>query len=113
MYPQYLFPVLWIGPFFIWLALLSLQNKNGEWRELKQGDWRDFLSWVFAALICGFFWEMWNYHSMVKWIYQVPYFSRFYIFEMPISGYLGYLPFGLECAVVAKVVRGRAVISDQ
>ena len=31
-------------------------------------------------------------------------YSRFYVFEMPISGYLGYLPFGLECAIVTKIV---------
>jgi len=104
-YPQYLFPVLWVGPLIIWLALLGLQNKSWGWEELKLGDWRDLLSWTIAALICGFFWEMWNYHSMVKWVYQVPYFSQFYVFEMPISGYLGYLPFGLECAIVVKMVR--------
>jgi hypothetical protein len=31
----------------------------------------------------------------------VPFVQRFHIFEMPILGYAGYLPFGLECMVVS------------
>jgi hypothetical protein len=57
-----------------------------------------------AALICGFFWEMWNYGSMARWIYNVPYVNRFHLFEMPVLGYAGYLPFGVECAVAAQFV---------
>jgi hypothetical protein len=50
---------------------------------------------------------MWNYYSQAKWIYTVPYVNRFKIFEMPILGYAGYLPFGLECAVVAAWMKGK------
>jgi hypothetical protein len=57
-----------------------------------------------SALLCGFFWEMWNYRSLAKWIYAVPYVNRFHLFEMPILGYAGYLPFGMECAVVADAI---------
>ena len=57
-----------------------------------------------AALLCGFFWEMWNFHSLAKWIYQVPYVQRYPIFEMPLLGYAGYLPFGLECALLGMIV---------
>jgi len=31
------------------------------------------------------------------------YVQRFEIFEMPLLGYLGYLPFGLQCCVVADL----------
>lgn len=48
-----------------------------------------------AALVCGFFWEFWNYGALPKWYYTIPYFGFGKIFEMPILGYLGYLPFGL------------------
>ena len=54
------------------------------------------LALAFAALICGFFWEFWNYWAVPKWTYTVPYVGFFKIFEMPLLGYLGYLPFGLE-----------------
>jgi hypothetical protein len=54
-----------------------------------------------AALFCGFFWELWNVNSLAHWEYSVPFVQRFHIFEMPILGYAGYLPFGLECMVVS------------
>jgi hypothetical protein len=57
-----------------------------------------------AALVCGFFWEMWNYGSLAHWEYAVPYVGQFRIFEMPLLGYAGYLPFGIECAVISNVV---------
>jgi len=45
---------------------------------------------------------MWNFYSLPKWKYDVPFVNRFHIFEMPLLGYAGYLPFGLECAVAAE-----------
>jgi hypothetical protein len=71
---------------------------------LARGDWRGVLSSALAALICGFFWEMWNDYSLAKWTYQVPFVQRFQVFEMPILGYAGYLPFGLMCAVISSMV---------
>lgn len=103
--PDYLFPFLWIGPLGLWTGLELFTRQRSPWPELRRGDWRNFLSWALAALICGFFWEMWNFHALPKWIYQIPWFERFYLFEMPISGYLGYLPFGLECGIVVMVLR--------
>jgi hypothetical protein len=43
---------------------------------------------------------MWNFYSLAKWKYSIPFVHRFEIFEMPVLGYFGYLPFGLECAVI-------------
>jgi hypothetical protein len=71
------------------------------------GDWQRICRYGLAALICGFFWEMWNLHSLAKWIYFVPYVDRFHLFEMPLLGYAGYLPFGLECAVIAELFMKR------
>ncbi|HLY30532.1 MAG TPA: hypothetical protein VKQ36_05865, partial [Ktedonobacterales bacterium] len=50
-----------------------------------------------AAIACGFFWEMWNYYALPKWKYDLPFLNWApHIFEMPLPGWLGYLPFGLE-----------------
>jgi len=55
----------------------------------------------------GFFWEFWNYLSpFVKWKYNVPYVGFLKIFEMPILGYFGYLPFALEIYAFYWFVRG-------
>jgi hypothetical protein len=37
----------------------------------------------------------------------VPFVHRFQIFEMPLLGYAGYLPFGLECLAVADLFLNR------
>ncbi len=50
---------------------------------------------MFATLFTGFFWEMWNFYSIPKWIYTIPYVDFWKVFEMPILGFGGYLPFGL------------------
>ena len=53
-----------------------------------------------AALVCGLAWETWNFYAAAKWVYSVPYVHAFQIWEMPLLGFAGYLPFGLECAAV-------------
>jgi hypothetical protein len=39
---------------------------------------------------------MWNYFAMPKWYYTVPFFDYPKVFEMPLLGYFGYIPFGWE-----------------
>ena len=101
VWPDLLFPLLWLAPVLILTSVQSLRGQTTVLTEAGRGDWRRVWLLAMAALICGFFWEMWNFLSLAKWIYAVPYVHRFRLFEMPILGYAGYLPFGLECAVVA------------
>ena len=72
--------------------------------DLVKGNWRLVISAALAALFCGWFWEMWNYFSLARWEYAVPFVHRFQIFEMPILGYAGYFPFGLECVVIGNLL---------
>lgn len=104
-FPDLLFPLLWIAPLLLLLAFQTLDNQPSAFPELKTGDWRQVYRLCLAALICGFFWELWNWNSLARWIYSVPYVDRFPLFEMPLLGYAGYLPFGLECAVIAGLIR--------
>jgi len=104
-YPKILYPVLWIGPFLGWITLSRLIGIHVDLGGITRGNWCHLLGWGFAALICGFFWEMWNYYSMSKWIYQIPYLHVFEVFEMPVAGYTGYLAFGLECAMAVEIMR--------
>jgi len=106
VWPDVLFGLLWVSPLLIIISLQTLMGRKHRLTSLAHGDWRSVWLVALAALICGFFWEMWNWHSFSKWIYTVPYVSRFKIFEMPLLGFLGYLPFGLECLVVADWVTG-------
>jgi hypothetical protein len=107
VYPEYLFPFLWISPLLILVSLQTLMKKAHVFSSIKHGDWRSVLSSALAALVCGFFWEMWNYYSLARWVYHIPFVQHLQLFEMPLLGYAGYLPFGVECAVVVEMVLGR------
>ena len=104
VWPNFLFSLLWISPLLIIVSLQALMRERHILSDISRGDWRLVISSALAALICGFFWEMWNYGSLAKWVYNIPFVDRFRIFEMPILGYAGYLPFGLECAVIGGML---------
>ncbi len=104
IYPDYLFPLLWVSPLLIIVSMQKLGGQRTILSALSEGRWRKVYLLACAALICGFFWEMWNMFSFAKWIYTVPYVGEFKLFEMPVLGYSGYLPFGLECAVIAELI---------
>jgi hypothetical protein len=105
-FPNYLFPLLWVAPMLLLAAVQTLWGERHVFSDAAGGDWRPVVSAALAALVCGFFWEMWNVYSSPKWIYDVPFVHRFEVFEMPLLGYAGYLPFGVECALVGDLLRG-------
>ena len=102
--PNYFFPSLWISPLLIITCLQALMKEPHLLSQMAEGDWTDAISAALAAMVCGGFWEMWNYFSLAKWQYSVPFVHRYQIFEMPLLGYAGYLPFGLECAVIGSML---------
>ncbi|MGD8368726.1 MAG: hypothetical protein PVG78_13895 [Desulfobacterales bacterium] len=104
VFPNLLFPLLWISPLLIIVSLRTLSGQRHTLSALADGDWRPVVTAAAAALVCGFFWEMWNFFSLARWTYQVPYVHRFTVFEMPVLGYAGYLPFGLECAMAGQLL---------
>ena len=104
VWPNHLFALLWISPLLIIVSLQELMSEPHVLTSVARGDWRLVISSALAALICGFFWEMWNYYSYARWVYRIPFVYRFQVFEMPLLGYAGYLPFGLQCTVVGGML---------
>ncbi len=94
--PQYFFALMWLSLFFIldpinyWLGYDSLIG------DLIQHKFRRLIVFAVSSLTYFVFWEMWNFGNNPKWVYEVPFVGFLKIFEMPILGYLGYLPFGWE-----------------
>lgn len=107
IFREYVFPLVWISPVLVIICLQSLQGRPTVLAPLADGDWRGIVRFSGAALVCGFFWEMWNFGSLARWEYSIPHVDRFRIFEMPLLGYAGYLPFGVECAAIAALLRNR------
>lgn len=104
-FPNALFPLVWIAPGLVIVAIQGLAGEDTIFAPLRRGDWSQIVAAALAALVCGFFWELWNFHSLAKWVYHVPFVDRFHLFEMPAVGFAGYLPFGLECLVIGEAVR--------
>jgi len=98
--PDLVFPLVWVAPPAILVALSALRGEPHALSGIAAGDWRLFAASSLAALACGFFWEMWNFGSLAKWVYAIPYVGALYVFEMPLLGFAGYLPFGVLCAEV-------------
>jgi hypothetical protein len=113
VWSEALFPMLWLAPLLVIGGLQHLLLGETLFRWPRDGDWRPLLQPALAAMICGLLWELWNFGSVAKWHYSIPYVQRFHVFEMPLLGYGGYLPFGIECALVmdlvARMVEGRGV----
>jgi hypothetical protein len=108
---SYLFALVWIG--FVLLLdpinhRLRLPSLLGDFAAGRRGR---FFSLLISGWVCGWLWEFWNYWAAAKWHYIFPLAQGWKIFEMPVPGYLGFLPFALECFamyVTASWVIGRA-----
>jgi hypothetical protein len=106
MWPFYFFPFMWLSVLFViepintWLGHRSLS------RWTRRGDWRPIIALWLGVLVCAFFWEMWNFFSFPKWVYAVPWVDFLPLFEMPLLGYGGYLPFALELYALYHLVVG-------
>jgi hypothetical protein len=103
-YPQWLYPLLWVAPLLVLSSVQALRGEQHVFAPLVRGDWRGIWLAALAALVCGFFWEMWNQYSLAHWEYHVSFVQRFHLFQMPALGYAGYLPFGIECVAIAALV---------
>jgi len=102
--PDPLFFTLWISPLFILLGHALVLDLPHPFDSVITGDLTPVVTYALAALCCGVFWELFNYDSLARWSYAIPYVQVLHIFEMPLLGYAGYLPFGLECAMIIHLV---------
>ncbi|WP_260259754.1 hypothetical protein [Vibrio intestinalis] len=108
-FPKLLFWAVWVGPMAVMTGVLQ---KQGIWNPfagiIKNGNWTAAAVVGLASLCNGFFWEMWNYGSAHPdpslitnpnyWVYDIPYVNLNFIHlptEMPLLGYMGYVPFGI------------------
>ncbi len=106
VFPKYFYPLIWISVYFI-IEPINVKLKNRALiRFTEKGDWRPIISLAIGCLICGFFWEMWNYYSYPKWLYNLPMVNFLHIFEMPVLGFIGYIPFSLELFALYHFVMG-------
>lgn len=93
--PNKTFPLVWIAPFLVIEPWLYLNGYPSLLKQFSQGQRSLSAAAMTAASFTGFWWECWNFYSMPKWVYTVPYVGFWKIFEMPALGYIAYPFFGL------------------
>ena len=105
LFPSQFFFLAWV---FLIPIIEGYNYANGHWcftRDLEQGEAGNLVAAALSGLACGLFWEAWNYWAISKWVYSVPFFERFKIFEMPLLGYFGFIFFSLETILFISTVR--------
>ena len=96
VWPRYFYIFLWLSIFFIIDTINHMSGRRSLVSYTDIRNWSPIISLALGCLMCGFFWEMWNYYAYPKWIYLTPGVEFLYVFEMPLLGYLGYIPFSFE-----------------
>ena len=106
LWPHQAFAGTWLYLFLLLDPLNYFWGRPSILGSLGRGDWRIVVALGVGALVCGWFWEMWNYWAFPKWEYAIPLVDFGRVFEMPVLGYGGYLPFGLEVYAVYHFLSG-------
>ncbi len=95
--PQVFYGLVWLCLVFLLDPVNHFFGRKSTLAHVLARDWRFLVALPLAGVTCGFFWELWNSLALPKWYYTIPFVDRFpHLFEMPLPGYLGYLPFALE-----------------
>ncbi|HET8644902.1 MAG TPA: hypothetical protein VFO85_05405, partial [Vicinamibacteria bacterium] len=108
LWPDAFFHLTW-GSFALLLEPWNRRHARESFlRDLEAGEAGPLARTLLAGLACGLLWELWNYWARAKWIYTVPGFEEWKLFEMPLLGFLGFPPFAVECLVVWRFAQGVA-----
>ncbi len=106
LFPEIFYPFVWISAFLIIEPINILMKNKSIFDYTSSGEWRPIFALAVGCLICGFFWEMWNYNSYPKWKYDLPMVNTLHLFEMPLPGYIGYLVFPFELFAIYNLITG-------
>jgi hypothetical protein len=101
----YMTPLVWMGFAFFLDPINGRLGSRSILTEFFAGHKRSLVIFFLSGLICGLLWEFWNYWASAKWEYFVPYWGHIKLFEMPVLGFLGFLPFTIECFAIYVFIR--------
>jgi hypothetical protein len=108
----YLFVLIWVGWIFFLDPVNLYSGADSILADLTQGEGNRIAVLFASGVVCGLLWEFWNFWAGSKWVYTAPFTPGIRIFEMPLVGFLGFLPFAIEYFVVyhtARMIIGRNI----
>jgi hypothetical protein len=106
-------PLVWMGFAFFLDPINGRRGDRSILSEFFTGERRSLPLFFLSGLIAGFVWEFWNYWADAKWHYDVPYLGHIRLFEMPILGFLGFMPFIIESLAIYRFVRRLIPVRDE
>jgi len=98
---------LWVGLIYLLDPINHRLGGPSILRDWQAGRLGRTASLMLGGATCGLLWEFWNYWALAKWTYNLPFLSgleQFTYFEMPLLGFLGFLPFAVECWVMLNTI---------
>jgi hypothetical protein len=109
----YMTPLVWMGFAFFLDPINGRMGGRSILAEFFTGHFRSMLVFFLAGLVAGVLWEFWNYWALAKWEYDVPYLGHIKLFEMPVLGFLGFMPFIIESYAIYRFVRRMIPVADR
>jgi len=102
VWPRLFFPLVWLGFVLLLEPVNSGLGAPSLLGDLAAGRRSRLAGWMAAGLGAGVLWEFWNWWAGAHWQYQIPYLNFGRIFQMPVFGYAGFVPFALEVFVLTS-----------
>jgi hypothetical protein len=114
-WPRIFFPMIWGALTLVLEPWNYVRDPDRSLlADLSNGRPARLLRFLTGGLAIGFIWELYNIEARSKWIYTVPGFESFKLFEMPLAGFLGFPIFALDCFVVYQsLVLARVAIAPE
>ena len=98
-------PLVWMGFAFVLDPINGRLGERSILTEFFTGRYRSMPLFFLSGAVAGLLWEFWNFWAVSKWEYDVPYLGDLKVFEMPILGFLGFMPFIIESFAIYVFVR--------
>lgn len=96
LFPNLFFPLAWLGFIFLLEPLNYRLKIDSLLADAERQYGNRIMSWLLAGFSAGALWESLNFWAGSHWEYTIPYLNFGRVFQMPVFGYGGFLPFAIE-----------------
>lgn len=99
LFPLYAFPLAWVALFLIFDPLNAMQDRESLVVQFIKGNYKPIFILAVSAVAAGIIWETLNFivpkwtYPIVPWFWSLPAPITTKYVEMPLAGFLGYIPF--------------------
>jgi hypothetical protein len=116
LWPRVAFPLVWGATFWLPELLNRRAGAPSLLADLEAGRCDRLLHLLAGGVWAGLVWEGLNFFARCKWIYTVPAFEDWKVFEMPLAGFLGFPVMALSAfsfySLVSRLSRSEALRSS-